>query len=244
MAKKMKKAPKAKTSKARKRPSPKARTLAKAADSPLARLRKAKSIDDARSAVIDIIGDTECHLTETGRMLADAADIRPDAVRSFGNDLAKSGMSLCFLAGPGGESVSGDMKLLLLHRQQIIDELEINSAAEFLLLDGAMDAYLHWVSLTKLARACYRDGTNSEVSRYQARISAMAQSYLKMYMESMKALADMKRPPIRVLKVQAGENVAVQVNEQARPGESQHANQATTKRRKALETAPADPEAD
>jgi hypothetical protein len=42
-------------------------------------------------------------------------------------------------------------------------------------------------------------------------------------MDAMKALHDRKRPSIRILQVKAGENVAVQINEQTKVLEARYA---------------------
>ena len=46
-------------------------------------------------------------------------------------------------------------------------------------------------------------------------MAGLAQSYLRTFMEAMKSLTEVKRPPVQVLKVQVGQTVAVQVNENA-----------------------------
>ena len=79
----------------------------------------------------------------------------------------------------------------------------------------------------------------------QGQLFSMAQSCLGTFMGAMKALQDAKRPPVRILKVQAGENVAIQINENTNILEASYAPQPPTpgKRRMLPESTPATAEA-
>ena len=141
------------------------------------------------------------------------AETSPATLRKASKFIAKNGLNFVSVAEQGNRADEMLAQRLLAMRRQVIEELEIQTVAEFMLLDAAMDSYLHWLVTTGLTRGLFKDGTSKSKAVYQARISSIAQSYLKAFMDAMKALVDMKRPPIRVLKVHAGENVAVQVNE-------------------------------
>ena len=195
------------------------KAVAKKDDYPLARLGKAESVDEACSALNDVIkGD----LAGIAAGVAEAAVSWPEAIKDMTDYYSRHGVALIFLAENGGHTIKEMSKIALFYRQRIILELELDTAAELMLLDAAMSAYLDWMGLTSLARTSIKNGTNTERSRHQAKLVAMAQSYLTVYMEAMAALTAMKCPPIRILKVQAGENVAIQINEQTRVLEAKH----------------------
>jgi len=171
-----------------------------------------------------------------------AAEDWPDDFGIVMKRLAGSGLQFAQLVEAGSEPTKHTAKIVQAYRQRIIDELEITSIAEFMLLDAAMDAYLHWLDLTALTRAAYRDGTDWDLITFQARVAGMAQSYLRTFTEAMKGLTEVKRPPVQVLKVQVGQTVAVQVNENdpkplAGGGPEVLAD---AERRNLLESAPAD----
>jgi len=219
----------------------KAKALAKKDDCPLARLGKAKSLDEACSALYDVMRDENAPLATMAAGVAEAALSWPEAITDMTDYYSRCGVALICLAENGGHTVKGMSKVIMFYRQRIIRELELDTAAELMLLDAAMSAYLDWMGLTSLARTSLKNGTNTERSKHQARLAAMAQGFLKTYMESMAALTDMKCPPIRILKVQAGENVAIQINEQTKVLEAKHDPQLCDgdKRKKLPESTPA-----
>jgi hypothetical protein len=198
------------------------RALAKKADRPTAKQRKFADVTEACSELEDVLKDRDLGVHRMGMQICDIALDHPEAITALTATMSGSGYTVAHLASNGSASAQYMGKVILLYRQRIIDELEIDTAAELMLLDAAMDAYLHWMELTALARASIKNGTNAEISKHQAKLVAMAQGYLKIYMEAMAALTDMKCPPIRVLKVQAGENVAIQINEQTKVLEAKH----------------------
>ncbi|MHC5035603.1 MAG: hypothetical protein ACYTFZ_11270, partial [Planctomycetota bacterium] len=174
----------------------------------------------ARSDLTAIIFDSDDQpLLGAGIHLCDAARDRPEEFRRLTNRFNRNGVVLGLLIP--------------------------DTTAEFLLLDAAVDAYWHWMDLTALTRSTYQDGTGTETSKYQVRMAATAQSYLKTFTEMLKALRDMKTPPIRILQIRAGENVAVQINEKTKVLEARHvpALPAEGERRGAVECAPAAEEA-
>ena len=180
---------------------------------------------------------------EAGMALSDAADRWPEQLTRLTTRMSKCAIGLSIVTQDANDHQKSITRYVLLYRQRVIRELEISSASEFMLLDAAMDAYMHYMHLSALVRSCFKDGSGGEMSRLQARIASMAQSYLKTYTESMKALTDMKLPPLRVLKVEAGHTVAVQVNEQPRKGSNGSGEGRHLRRRKNIKSAPAAPEA-
>ena len=202
--------------------STKTKAMAKQDDCPLARLRKADNLDEACSALYDVIGDKNATLSEVASVVAKATLSWPDAITDVTDHYSRCGVALSCLATNVGSVVEAMSRVVMCYRQRIIRELELDTAAELMLLDAAMSAYLDWMGLTSLARTSFKNGTNAERSRYQIKLVAMSQSYLKIYMEAMAALTAMKCPPIRILKVQAGENVAIQINEQTKILEAKH----------------------
>ena len=179
------------------------------------RVSKARTAAGARQALLEMLGDEELSLAKLGLQLAEAATERREALSTLGGNLGRSGYILAGLAGEGDQLVRRMARQVLLHRQQVIGELELDTAAEFMLLDAAMDAYLHWLHLTLLLRRAVRAG-GGRPGKTEARLAGIAQGHLRTYIESMQTLVRMKRPPVRVLQVKAGENVAIQINEQTR----------------------------
>ena len=156
--------------------------------------------------------------------------------------IADAGYLLSGVLAEGSPTAQYLARTVMAYRRQIIRDLEIGSTAEYMLLDAAMDAYVHWLEMSALVRLSFKDGTTDLKAKTQARLAGMAQNYLRTYMDAMKALTDLKQPPIRVLHVQAGQTVAVQINEQPAgakagrpPKELPH-----VERRNLLESAPAD----
>ena len=219
----------------------KAKALAKKDDSPLARLEKAGDLVEVRSALVDAILDANIPLLEMALGVSKATRSWPEAVATITDNYSRLGIALIYLADNGSDIVKQMSRFIMFYRQTIIRELELDTTAELMLLDAAMSAYLDWMELTALTRVSIKTGTNDERSRYQARLVAMGQSHLAVYMEAMAALTAMKCPPIRILKVQAGENVAIQINEQTKVLEAKHDPQLCSpdKRKKLLESTPA-----
>ena len=116
------------------------------------RVSKARTAAGARQALLEMLGDEELSLAKLGLQLAEAATERREALSTLGGNLGRSGYILAGLAGEGDQLVRRMARQVLLHRQQVIGELELDTAAEFMLLDAAMDAYLHWLHLTLLLR--------------------------------------------------------------------------------------------
>ncbi len=174
-----------------------------------------KTAEEAEQAVWNamIVSDGRTAMA-TGQRIEWLASRWPGALGRKLAKLHRAGAVFGMLAGHGGGSPDRLGRIIQGHRRQIIEELEISSTAEFMLLDAAMDAYLNWMLTSGLTKVALAGGTSTDKSKHQARMSGMAQSHLRTYMDAMKTLAEMKRPPIRVLQVRAGENVAVQVNEQ------------------------------
>lgn len=200
----------------------KTKAVAKKADHPTAKRKDVDEVTEACSALEDVLDDRELGVHRMGMQICDIALEHPEAITALTATMSRSGYTVAHLASNGSASVQYMGKVILLYRQRIIDELELDTAAELMLLDAAMDAYLHWMELTALARITIQHGSNCENVKHQAKLVAMAQGYLKIYMESMAALTDMKCPPIRVLQVHAGENVAIQINEQTKVLEAKH----------------------
>lgn len=219
----------------------KTKAVAKKDDCPPVRLGKADSIKEACSALEDVLNDMNLGVHTMGTEVCDIALGHPEAITALTNTMSRSGYTIAHLAHNGSASGQYMAKVILLYRQRIITELELDTAAELMLLDAAMDAYLHWLELTALARASVKHGSNCENIKHQAKLVAMAQGYLKIYVESMAALTEMKCPPIRILQVQAGENVAIQINEQTKVLEAKHDPQLCSrdKRKKLPGSAPA-----
>jgi len=193
------------------------KSLAKSNQGPLEKIRNAQTGEELGTGIVEaVLADKESSLLDMGVALAKAAQEWPAEITNLTNTLSESAIALCLVAGNANNVQKSYAKYVMLYRQSIIKELEVSTAAEFMLLDAAMDAYLHWMYLTALARATYKEDTGGERSKYQARVIGMAQSYLKVYADSMKALSEMKRPPIRVLQIRAGENVAIQINEKTK----------------------------
>jgi hypothetical protein len=167
----------------------------------------------------------------------------PEVYRSTVGRVANIGFLLGRGLGEGSPYIKHVAKTVMAYRRQIIRELEVSTAVEYMLLDAAMDAYTHWLAVSALIRISFSDGTNDLKAKLQARLGGMGQSFLKTYMDAIKTLTDLKQPPIRVLQVQAGQNVAVQVNEQpAGPKVDGPAKGLPhVERRDLLESAPADP---
>ena len=112
-----------------------------------------------------------------------------------------------------------------------------------MLLDAAVESYAHWLELSALVWESFKDGWTNKGLPHQARLVGMAQSYLRTSTDCMKALMDVKYPQIRVLRVQAGQNVAVQVNEQPRKAlakENECLDKSNGERRNLPQPAPTD----
>jgi hypothetical protein len=222
------------------------KSLAKSDQGPLKKIADAQTGDEARMGMVRAaLTDKESSLLDMGVALAKGAQKWPEEIKSLTESLSESAVALCLVAGNANDVQKSYAKYVMLYRQSVIKELEVSTTAEFMLLDVAMDAYLHWMYLTALARATYKEGTGGERSKYQARVVGMAQSYLKVYADSMKALSEMKRPPIRILQIRAGENVAIQINEQTKVLEARRVDPLPQEdqRRTLPESAPAGPEA-
>ncbi|MDP6543525.1 MAG: hypothetical protein QGH60_05995 [Phycisphaerae bacterium] len=217
------------------------RALAKKANRPTAKRRKVEEVSEACSKLEDVLNDMDLGAHRMGMEICNIALEHPEAIAALTATMSRSGYTVAHLANNGSASAKYMAKVILLYRQRIIDELELDTAAELMLLDAAMDAYMHWLELTTLARATVKHGSNGENIKHQAKLVAMAQGYLKIYMEAMAALTEMKCPPIRILQVQAGENVAIQINEQTKVLEAKHDPQLCSpdKRKKLLESTPA-----
>jgi len=202
-----------------------------------------KTAEEAHRAIIAAVLD---YGTEAVASLAlDLLELEaswPEAYKSAVKKVANAGFLLSHLLEGGSSYTKHLAKVVMAYRQQIIRELEVRTAVEYMLLDAAMDAYTHWLEGSAIARMSFKDGTSESVLRVQTRLAGMAQSYLKTYLDTMKTLTDLKQPPIRVLKVQAGQTVAVQVNEQ--PAGLKVSDPAKglpyVERRNLLESAPAD----
>ena len=194
------------------------KALSKSHPGPLERLRNAQTGGQAREGMLEaILTNKESRLFQVGIELADVAAKWPAEITRLTDRMSECGLGLALLAGDSNDTQKSFAKYVMLYRQRLIKELEVNTAAELMLLDAAMDAYAQYMYLSALVRACFKEGTNSgEKSRLQGRITVMAQSYLKVFTDSMKALNELKRPPIRILQVRAGENVAIQINEKTR----------------------------
>lgn len=206
------------TARKRKTGKPKRKPLARAKTASVPTKTGAETRQAARHSLIKAITNTSTKNSGGSAFAIDmftAAEDWPEDFRAVMKRLAASGLQFAQLVEAGSESTKHTAKVVQAYRQRIIAEMEITSIAEFMLLDAAMDAYLHWLDLTRLTRAAYRDGTDGNLITFQPRVAGMAQSYLRTFMEAMKGLMEVKRPPVQVLKVQVGQTVAVQVNENA-----------------------------
>lgn len=217
----------------------------KAGPRPPARPEDARTPEEARMSFVYLLyrHSEQTPLKAAHEILYGARKWPKELAAVSRNLLEEGGMP--FIASSDASPVQQcHAKLVLLHRQRIIRELEVTTAADFLLLDAAMDAYLHWLTTTGLVRVSFKNGTTPETAKFQARLAGVAQSYLRIYMDAMQALTDTKRPPIRVLQVQAGHTVAVQVNEQAKAlPEAPTKELPHAKRKKICRSAPAEPAA-
>ena len=201
---------------------------------------------EARTALVKaLFGSDDRALSSFALDLMGLEENWPEDFASAMKRLASIGATLGEVLQAGGPHGRHISRAVLAYRRRIIAELEISTTAEFMLLDAAMDAYAHWLEMSALAWESFKDGWADTTLRHQARLAGMAQSYLRTFMDAMKSLMDVKYPPIRVLQVQAGQTVAVQVNEGTarvlkgkQPERPQNAE-----RRDLLESAPADAEA-
>jgi len=189
----------------------KSKALAKKDKTPLQRLQEAKTKDEAQREILGMLAGGS--LTECAYGLREAAEKWPDTFMHVSGLFLTTGSLLPSVLCQGGKHDEAVGRTVLAYRQRIIEELELSTAAEFMLLDAATDAYAHWLNTTALARATTAEGTGGETSKYQLRVAKLAQGHLRTFMEAMNALQEAKRPPVRVLHVKAGENVAIQINE-------------------------------
>lgn len=173
-------------------------------------------VEASKALVMSIFGPD----TEAGASLAHnlhhLADDWPKEFKAAMKVLAKVGRQLGQVLEEGSPFAKRVTRPVLAYRQRIIAELEITSTAEFMLLDAAIESYAHWLELSALVWESFKDGWTNKGLPHQARLVGITQSYLRTFTDCMKALMDVKYPQIRVLRVQAGQNVAVQVNEQPR----------------------------
>ena len=201
---------------------------------------------EARNELVKaIFGSDDRTLTSVALDLFGLEENWPEDFGSAMKRLASIGDMLVQVLQAGGPWAKHISKAVLAYRRRIIAELEISAAVEFMLLDAAMDAYAHWLEMSALAWQSFQDGWSETKLKHQVRLAGMVQSYLRTFMDAMKALTDVKYPPIRVLQVHAGQTVAVQVNEQLpRPTRSARTKELPhVERREDAESTPANAEA-
>lgn len=201
---------------------------------------------EARNKLIKaIFGSDDRTLASVALDLFELEENWPEDFEAAMKRLASIGTTLGQVLQEGGPGAKHISKAVLAYRCRIIVELEISTTVEFMLLDAAMDAYAHWLEMSALAWQSFKDGWAETKLKHQVRLAGMVQSYLRTFMDAMKALTDVKYPSIRVLQVQAGQTVAVQVNEQLpRPARSARTKELPhAERREDAESTPANAEA-
>lgn len=106
---------------------------------------------------------------------------------------------------------------VLQYRHALIDELGVNSTAEFMLLDMALAAYSRAMYLDHLVGGLgNKKGTEGSDFREQdlkmtAKLADMGGRYRREFRECLKALRETKAPPLTV-RITNADKVAVQVN--------------------------------
>lgn len=139
-----------------------------------------KTEEEARLAVIRALcGHNSEASTSLALDLRELEQQSPQAYDGVVRGLANAGYLLGHLVERGSAYTRNIAKTVMAYRRQIIRELEITTAAEFMLLDAAMDAYIHWVEVSSLVRLSFKDGTADSKAKFQARLGGMAQSYLR-----------------------------------------------------------------
>jgi hypothetical protein len=110
-------------------------------------------------------------------------------------------------------------RLMMIARPHLIDELNLRSTSEILLLDTALGAYRAYVGLTQEVNSAHivpGEPPSQEIASKRARTAATAQRLLETYVKTMAYLSN-RRQFVRVLDVKISDDESPQAEHCAEP---------------------------